>query len=102
MSVLVIVDFTVPDLTDATDVMQMNSGTLDDLTRDARRQGAIHHQFYTTDDNHMIALDEWESPEAFQAFFGSNQQIQDLTKQAGIEEPPKITILNKLEVAGTF
>lgn len=102
MSVRILVEFKVDDLEDATQVMEMNAGTLDELTRDAREHGALHHEFFTTDDGRLVALDEWDSAASFSAFFDGNTRIQDLTKQAGITEPPTITILKSMEVAGTF
>lgn len=102
MSVRILVEFKVDDLEDATQVMEMNAGILDDLTRDARAHGAIHHEFFTTDDGDLAALDEWDSVASFTAFFDGNTRIQDLLKQAGITEPPTITVLKPMEVAGTF
>lgn len=101
--ITILIDFKVDDLDHALQVMRDNDGTLEEITRDAQRSGAIRsHRFYTTDDSHLIAVDVWDTAQAFHNFFDSNEQIQDLVKQAGVQGPPKVTVLSDAEVPGTI
>ena len=99
----ILIDFKVDDLDHALQVMRDNEDTLEEITSDARRSGAVRsHRFYTTDDGHLVAVDVWDSTQAFHDFFDSNEQIQDLVKQAGVQGPPKVTVLAETQVPGTF
>lgn len=100
---LILIEFQPEDLDHALQVMEDNAGILEEITRDAQRTGAVQsHRFFTTTDGRLIAVDEWDSERAFHGFFDSNQQIQDLTKQAGVQGPPKITVLSDTQTPGTF
>lgn len=99
----ILIEFKVDDLDHALQVMRDNERILEEITRDAKSRGAVRsHRFYTTGDNSLMAVDVWESTQAFHAFFDSNSQIQDITKQAGVVSPPKVTVLSEVEVPGTF
>lgn len=99
----ILIEFKIDDLDHALDVMRDNERILEEITRDAQRTGAVRsHRFYTTGDNSLMAIDVWDSAQAFHKFFDSNQQIQDLTKQAGVKAPPKITVLSETDVPGAF
>jgi heme-degrading monooxygenase HmoA len=101
--VTILIEFPVDDLEHAIHVMHDNARILEEVTRDARSRGAARsHRFYTTDDNRLIAVDVWDSERTFHDFFDSNEQIQDLVKQAGIQGMPKVTVLTEAEIAGTF
>lgn len=104
MSVTIIIRFPVESITHALRVMESNRDALERISRTAKRIGAIHHTFYIdTNASTLIAVDEWESKEAFNTFFGDNAEIQDIMEQAGVRGTgPDITILEPAEVAGTF
>lgn len=100
---LILIEFQPEDLDHALQVMQDNERILEEITRDAQNTGAVQsHRFFTTGDGRLIALDEWDSERAFHDFFDSNTQIQDITKQAGVQGPPKITVLTESQTPGTF
>ena len=57
----------------------------------AKEHGAIHHDFYEGDAE-VIVVDEWDSPESFQAFFeaeGENiGQLMAAAAASGEPAPP--------------
>jgi len=51
--------------------------------------GAVHHAFYAGTDGTCYVIDEWDSPESFQAFFESETpNIAPLMQAAGVEGQP--------------
>jgi predicted ester cyclase len=68
------------------------------LTRSALAHGLISHCFLGTDDGDIMVLDEWESPEGFEAFFAENPQIRALMAEVGVSEEPEIRFWRTLEV----
>src|SRR5947207_932508 len=53
----------------------------------AKQHGAIHHKFYAGQ-GEIVAVDEWETPEAFQAFFDAEgDRIGKVMGAAGISGP---------------
>jgi heme-degrading monooxygenase HmoA len=69
----------------------------------AKGYGAIHHDFYEGD-GEVLVVDEWENPEAFQAFFeAEGQNIGQLMGAAGIQgEPGPPTFHRKLSLGDEF
>ena len=52
----------------------------------SKANGAIHHEFWAGE-GEVLAVDEWESPEAFQAFFeAKGAEIGQLMAAAGAGE----------------
>jgi hypothetical protein len=98
----IIVEFDVPDINEAKQVLEDNADTLEELTREARDAGAQHHGFYATDDGKLFAVDQWESEGAFHRFFDRNHRIETLIKEAGVTSEPKITVLTPMQLPGTF
>jgi hypothetical protein len=47
-------------------------------------------------------IDEWESPEAFQSFFGGNEQVGQVMAASGAEGEPEITFSEALATADQF
>lgn len=62
----------------------------------AREHGVIHHRFLGGD-GEVIVLDEWESEEGFQAFFGHDKDIPVLMQEAGIATRPEISFYHPLD-----
>ena len=62
------------------------------LKEQAQAAGGIHHQ-YIVGDGFGVLLDEWETLEAFQAFF-AQQAIQEFTAAVGGDTsvPAEITV----------
>ena len=61
------------------------------VSEQARAAGAIHHTF-AVGNGFVILVDEWESPQQFEQFFG-RPDIQALVGEMGASGPPDITIV---------
>jgi len=61
------------------------------VSEQARAAGAIHHRF-GVGDGFVVIVDEWDSPQHFEQFFG-RPDIQALVGQMGASGPPEITIV---------
>jgi quinol monooxygenase YgiN len=74
----------------------------DKISADARTKGAIHHRF-GVGDGHIIIVDEWESAEQFQQFFG-NPDLQAFVASAGgdTSRPPEIVVSERVPSSGEF
>lgn len=101
MSTLVIVRFLIADMPAAKKSLADNAALLEEIGVDARKHGARHHRF-TEGVGELVAIDEWDSVEAFQDFFDDNPKIATVTKKAGVQKPPTLEFLACVEVAGTF
>jgi hypothetical protein len=64
------------------------------------RPGAIHHTF-SVGDGFVILVDEWESPEQFEQFFG-RADIHALVGEMGASGPPDITITEVIASPANF
>jgi quinol monooxygenase YgiN len=57
----------------------------------AKAQGCLHHRF-GVGDGYVVLIDEWESMEEFQQFFG-NPDLQAYIGSVGADPaPPEITV----------
>jgi heme-degrading monooxygenase HmoA len=73
------------------------------LSDAAQSAGAIHHRFVGSDDGELMVLDEWESREAFQAFYDTQgEQIGQMMQAAGVAGEPQITFWRPLETHEEF
>ena len=61
------------------------------ISEQARAAGGIHHRF-GVGDGFVVLVDEWESPQQFEQFFG-RPDIQALVGEMGASGPPEITIV---------
>jgi hypothetical protein len=61
------------------------------VSEQARAAGSIHHRF-GVGDGFVILVDEWESPQQFEQFFG-RPDIQALVGEMGASGPPEITVV---------
>jgi quinol monooxygenase YgiN len=67
----------------------------------AREMGAIHHRF-GIGDGFVLVVDEWETAESFQQFFG-DPKMQEFIGTIGAEPaPPEITITEAIASADDF
>ena len=71
------------------------------IADDARSRGAIHHRF-GVGDGYILAVDEWETVEAFQTFFQTNADIPKLMEEAGARSEPQITFAEAIESPDQF
>jgi len=70
------------------------------ISEQARAAGAIHHRF-GVGDGFVILVDEWDSPQHFEQFFG-RPDIQALTGEMGASGPPEITIVEAFASPSDF
>jgi hypothetical protein len=70
------------------------------VSEQARAAGAIHHRF-AVGDGFVILVDEWESPQQFEQFFG-RADIQALVGEMGASGPPDITIVEAIASPSDF
>lgn len=101
MSVVVIARFKVEDLGRAKQALVSNEGMLEEVSSYAQTVGAHHHRFLEHDGT-LVALDEWESAEAFMQFFQSNTMIPKIMEDAGVQGEPTIEVLQPVEAPGTI
>jgi len=78
-----------------------NSDTLRKIADAARAQGCIHHRF-GVGDGFVIVVDEWESQEAFRAFFEGNPDIEAVMRDAGAQGAPEISFSDAVSTADQF
>ncbi|MFC4605110.1 hypothetical protein [Rhodococcus kronopolitis] len=101
MSTLVIVRFLVRDMPAAKKSLADNAALLEEIGAEAKKCGGRHHRF-AEGIGELVAIDEWDSVEAFQNFFDGNPKIATVTKEAGAQTPPSLEFLAGIEAAGTF
>lgn len=69
----------------------------------AKSKGALHHAFYgNADGNGAVVVDEWETVEGFQQFFGESQEIGQMMVEAGVTNQPTPAFWNKLDTPDAF
>lgn len=68
----------------------------------AKAGGCISHRFYGSDDGEFMVVDEWESPEDFQRFFGSSPDIGEVMQAVGVTSEPEVRFWRKLETGDQF
>ncbi|OHV37175.1 hypothetical protein BCD49_17720 [Pseudofrankia sp. EUN1h] len=61
----------------------------------------MHHRF-VVGDGEVLAIDEWESVEAFQGFFASQATIPALMEAAGVQGPPQVSVYQSLATVDAF
>ena len=67
----------------------------------AQQGGAIHHRF-GVGDGVVVAVDEWESAEAFEQFFG-DPKMQEFVASIGADPvPPEITVTETIPSPDEF
>ncbi len=60
------------------------------ILRRAKERGLISHRFWASDTELFIA-DEWPNEEAFNGFFQTTPEIQQLMQHAGVTAPPQVS-----------
>ena len=100
LSVLVTVKF--PGDTDAFRRFIANrADLLRKISEQSKSQGAIHHRF-GIGDGFVVAIDEWESAEAFNGFFADNADIATAMQEGGAQGQPEVTFAEAVETADQF
>jgi hypothetical protein len=81
---------------------QEGGDTFKGIAEHARANGATHHEFWAGD-GEVLAVDEWDSPEAFQAFFeAKGQDIGQLMSSAGASQPDEPRFYRKMSLGDDF
>jgi len=70
------------------------------VSEQARAAGSIHHRF-GVGDGFVVLVDEWESPQQFEQFFG-RPDIQALTGEMGASGPPEITVVEAVATPSDY
>lgn len=73
-----------------------NPDVLPRVVARAKEHGVISHRFYGNDDE-ILVVDEWASPEDFQRFFDASPEIHDVMAAVGATGQPAITFWRKLD-----
>src|SRR5262245_38149462 len=60
-----------------------------EIAPEAKAAGCLHHRF-GIGDGFVLVVDEWESAEAFQTFFSTNEKIPAIVRDAGAAGEPQI------------
>ena len=61
----------------------------------------MHHCFVEVDGD-IMAVDEWDSAESFQAFFEGNEDIPKIIAETGAQGPPEISVRRVLDTPDIF
>jgi hypothetical protein len=73
-----------------------------EIVNDAQAAGCIHHRFGVGDGFVMI-VDEWESSQAFQTFFQTNEKIPAIMRDAGASQAePEVVFTEAIESPDQF
>jgi hypothetical protein len=73
-----------------------------DVSAQGRTAGAIHHRF-GLGDGFVVVVDEWESAEHFEKFFGA-AEVQSFIASVGadLSVPPEIVVTEALSTPDQF
>jgi heme-degrading monooxygenase HmoA len=74
-----------------------HNGTMQRISEEARTKGALHHLFVEDTDGNILVIDEWETAEAFEAFFAGQSEIRQLAADVGVTGPPTSTVYRILD-----
>jgi heme-degrading monooxygenase HmoA len=78
------------------EVSKANPERMTSILEHAKEHGAIHHRFFGGD-GEVVVIDEWETQEGFQAFFGHDEQVAQLMQDAGVTSEPEISFYSPLD-----
>ena len=81
-------------------VMTDRADELVGISEQARAAGSIHHRF-GVGDGFVVLVDEWESPQQFEQFFG-RPDIQALVGEMGASGPPEITVVEAVATPSDY
>ena len=101
MSVMVIARFKVADVGKAAEWTRANAEVPEDITAHGKSLGRIGHRM-TTDGNDLVVIDEWPDGDTFNTFFAGAARMGEFLGGAGIIGEPEVSILDAVDVPGTF
>jgi quinol monooxygenase YgiN len=96
MSVLVITKFS-GDTVTFRQGLEERTAEFQKVVDSSKTQGCLHHQF-GIGDGFALVVDEWESVEQFQQFFGDPELQAFIATTGASPEPPQIIVAEALEV----
>jgi heme-degrading monooxygenase HmoA len=67
----------------------------------AKERGLISHRFWTSGDE-VLVVDEWPSEEAFQGFYETTPEIQQIMQYAGVREPPEVSFWQPVDTRDEY
>ena len=80
--------------------MAANGDRVAELTEKAKVSGCLGHRF-AVGDGQVVVVDEWASPEQFEAFI-SSPEIQAVMGEMGAQGEPQVTVANAKGFPGEF
>ncbi|TSD98093.1 hypothetical protein FOS14_13945 [Skermania sp. ID1734] len=101
MSVVAIIRFDVSDMALAIKTIRSKDELLESIAADAKAHGALHHRF-VHDGKQLVVVDEWDTPQSFQAFFDGNTKIAEVTAEAGVRGAPTSEFYETIDSADAF
>jgi hypothetical protein len=73
------------------------------VAENSKAKGALHHRFYgNADGSEALVVDEWETAEGFQQFFGENPDIGAMMAEAGVTSEPEAAFWHELDTPDKF
>jgi heme-degrading monooxygenase HmoA len=72
------------------------------IAADGKSKGAKHHMFVGDAEGNAVVVDEWESEDAFHAFFDSQPDVPKLMADLGAAGPPVVTAYRILDTPDRF
>jgi hypothetical protein len=101
VSVIVIARFSVSDVRKAAKWASTHAEVPENITAYGKSLGQIGHRI-VTDGKDLVVIDEWPDADAFNTFFAGATRMGEFLSGAGIIGEPELTILEALDVPGTF
>jgi hypothetical protein len=83
---------------------QYSAANRDQMARiagEAKAAGCVSH-FFAAGNGEVLAVDEWETAEQCQQFFGNQAEIAEVMRGVGATEPPQVVFYQKLDTGGDF
>jgi quinol monooxygenase YgiN len=80
--------------------MAANRDRVVELGEKAKASGCLGHRF-AVGEGQVVVVDEWESPEQFEAFI-SAPEIQAVMGEMGAQGEPQVTVANAKGFPGEF
>jgi heme-degrading monooxygenase HmoA len=69
----------------------------------AKEKGALHHRFFANaDGTEALVVDEWETAEGFQQFFGENPEIGAMMAESGVTSEPVVKFWQEMNTPDRF
>lgn len=83
-------------------VAKDNKELLDSIAGRAKQAGAIHHQFFASN-NSVLVVDEWPDEASFKGFFQSaSADVGSLMSRAGVTSQPTPNFWRELDTSDKF